>query len=210
MIEYELLSVTMSCSTVQFLPVSCKKVVTIISFSVVLQPAIMLSLILLLILYFTTESHALEIEKEEEVNHRHPKLFFVSSTTSTTTLTTNTVCYVQSSTVIQMLTCKKKKRSVLNEMLGNTQDEIKPAKSSQSFEEAVEKIKVDIKYEDKEDINNIVSGLELTEREGKFLNYWLTTTITATFTTFTGTSSIASILCTPAGYTRAGCPASNS
>ena len=168
----------------------------------------MYSLLLILILYSITNSHALETEQEDEVNHRHPKLFYVSSTTSTTTLSTNTVCYQASSTVIQMLTCKKKKRSVLNDMLGMTQEEIKPAKSSQSFEEAVEKIKVDIKYQDKEDINNIISGLELTEREGRYLNYWLTTTITATFTTYTGTSTIASILCTPAGYTQAGCPGS--
>merc|ERR1712241_390453 len=116
---------------------------------------------LLSLLLFTASTLALETEEEHEVNHRHPKLFYVSSTTSTTTLTTNTVCYVASSTVIQMLTCKKKKRSDLNDMLGITQEEIKPAKSSPSFEEAVEKIKVDIEHQDKEDIKEIISGMEL-------------------------------------------------
>ena len=39
------------------------------------------------------------------------------------------------------------------------------------------------------------------EREGKFLLYWLTTTTTSTLTTYTNTYSLASLVCTPAGYT---------
>ena len=55
---------------------------------------------------------------------------------------------------------------------------------------------------------DISSGLEIqnSEKEGRFLNYWLTTTITTTLTSYTATSSVASLICTPAGYTNDGCP----
>ena len=48
-------------------------------------------------------------------------------------------------------------------------------------------------------------GDEPSGREGRFLLYWLTTTTTSTTTSFTATSSIGSIYCTPAGYTNALC-----
>ena len=136
-----------------------------------------------------------------ERSTRQPKLFYVSSTTSTTTLSTQTVCYVASSTDIQMLTCKKrKKRNILTSMMSeptNAKD-IQPASSLKSLEEAVEKIEnVEI---------DISSGLDIHEREGKFLKYWITTTLTTTVTTYTATSSLASLICTPAGYTNQGCP----
>ena len=92
-------------------------------------------------------------------------------------------------------------------MMGVTSENIKPASSVRTFEEAVEKIKDDIEDNNKEDINDIISGMEISQKEGRFLNYWLTTTITTTFTTYTATSSVASLVCTPAGYTNDGCPA---
>ena len=159
---------------------------------------------LFLVVLFTIARNA--YGTEFEVSSRQPKLFFVSSTTTTITLSTSTVCYVASTTEVQMLTCTKKKRSILSDVIVPTSEEISPAKSTQSFEEAVEKIKVDIAFNDKEDINELISGLDLTEREGRYLNYWLTTTITTTFTSFTATSSVASLICTPAEYTNAGCP----
>ena len=148
------------------------------------------------------------LSDELEPSTRQPKLFFVSSTTSTTTISTKTVCYVASSTAIQMLTCKKKKRSILNAVMGVSSEDIKPASSVKTFEEAVEKIKDDIEDNNKEDITDLISGMELSQKEGRFLNYWLTTTITSTFTTYTDTSSVASLVCTPAGYTNDGCPGS--
>ena len=45
------------------------------------------------------------------------------------------------------------------------------------------------------------------EREAKFFNYWMTTTITTTYTSYTATSSVGSVVCTPLGYTNANCPA---
>ena len=156
-----------------------------------------------LTLFFTLSTFTLA--QQQHLPSRQPKLFFVSSTTSTTTISTQTVCYVASSTAIQMLTCKKKKRSILSSVMGDTSEEIKPASSIKTFEEAVEKIKDDMEDDNKEDISNILSGLEVSQKEGRFLNYWLTTTITTTFTTYTATSSLASLVCTPAGYTNDGC-----
>merc|ERR1711881_71254 len=119
-----------------------------------------------------------------------------------TTISTQTVCYVASSTAIQMLTCKKKKRSILNSVMGETSEEIKPASSIKSLD----RIKDDIEEDNKDDVSQLLSGLEVSQKEGRFLNYWLTTTITTTFTTYTATSSLASLVCTPAGYTNDGCP----
>ena len=50
-----------------------------------------------------------------------------------------------------------------------------------------------------------VEGEEPAGREGRFLLYWLTTTTTSTTTSFTATSSIGSIYCTPVGYTNVLC-----
>ena len=51
----------------------------------------------------------------------------------------------------------------------------------------------------------IEAGEESSGREGRFLLYWLTTTTTSTTTSFTATSSIGSVVCTPAGYTNSVC-----
>ena len=42
-------------------------------------------------------------------------------------------------------------------------------------------------------------------REGRFLLYWATTTSTSTTTTYTGTSTIASLECTPSSFTINSC-----
>merc|ERR1711997_1127913 len=53
------------------------------------------------------------------------------------------------------------------------------------------------------DASNVESGIEnddsLTERQGRFLLYWLTTTSTSTATSFTSTVSVVSVYCTPSG-----------
>ena len=44
-----------------------------------------------------------------------------------------------------------------------------------------------------------------TDRDPKFLLYWMTTTSTSTTTSYTATSTIASLECTPSGYTINAC-----
>ena len=103
-----------------------------------------------------------------------------------------------------MLTCKKRKRSIFYPGKTFTSENIEPATSLKSpDEESEEKNNAEEKNNDDTDL---VSGMEISQKEGRFLNYWLTTTITTTYTTYTGTSSVASLICTPADYTNAGCP----
>merc|ERR1719483_7350 len=133
----------------------------------------------------------------EGVISREPRLFLVSSTTSTTILSTSTVCYVQSVTAQAMLTCKKKKRSLnLN---------ISPIYSLPS--DGSIQPRPSLRDEDLSpsgEVPDIEAGVQ--GREGKFLQYWITTTLTSSTTAFTATSSLASLICTPAGYTLSGCP----
>ena len=46
---------------------------------------------------------------------------------------------------------------------------------------------------------HILSSKE-TERDGKFLLYWRTTTLTSTSTTYTVTHSLKALECTPSGF----------
>merc|ERR1719507_1372572 len=123
-----------------------------------------------------------DVKVAKSPRSRQPKLFFISSTTSTTIFTTSTFCYVTSTTTA-MATCKKRRAIV---SLGDTDSmtDIKPMKSSSS--------------DNKEE--------EGAKREGRWLNYWITTTITTMTTSFTATATIASVICTPYGYTVSVCP----
>ena len=63
-----------------------------------------------------------------------------------------------------------------------------------------------------EEIRPSVSDIESSQedmedtRQGRFVNYWITTTFTSTTTSFTSTGTLGSILCTPIGYTFNNCP----
>ena len=49
---------------------------------------------------------------------------------------------------------------------------------------------------------------EPTERDGRFVNavlYWMTTTLTSTSTSYTATTTLASIHCTPSGFAVSNC-----
>merc|ERR1712071_13751 len=106
---------------------------------------------------------------------RNPKLFFVSSTTSTSLAVT--LCWV--STLNTAVTqCGKRRRS------------IKTSAEESFLEDGISRTT---------HLDSSGAGETESERKAKFLLYWLTTT--TTITTFTGTSTIASINCTPAGYT---------
>merc|ERR1712062_937115 len=50
------------------------------------------------------------------------------------------------------------------------------------------------------------SQKDMDQRQGRFVNYWITTTFTSTTTSYTATSTLASIICTPVGYSFANCP----
>ena len=43
------------------------------------------------------------------------------------------------------------------------------------------------------------------DRQGKFLLYWMTTTLTSTTTSYTATSTLASLECTPTSWSLSQC-----
>merc|ERR1712156_64750 len=105
-------------------------------------------------------------------------------------VSTSTVCFVSATT--GFTTCKKRKRrNILEDALDNQKVDIQPDSPS-----------------DKETDAEIESGAEDSadsRRDGRFLLYWLTTTSTSTTTIFTATGTIATLACTPAGYTVSAC-----
>merc|ERR1712141_996119 len=120
---------------------------------------------------------------------RNGRLFFVSSSSTTSTLSTTTVCWSTN----QALTaaCGKKKRSI--EISGYDRFLASPSPM--------------INLDGEDEGEKLESGVsEATEdREGKFLLYWMTTTSTSTTTSYTATSTIGAIECTPSGFTMSGC-----
>lgn len=122
----------------------------------------------------------------------------MSTLTSTTTLSTSSVCQIILSTALGLQTCVKKKRSIL------FLDDL-PIKASKH---QVENVAPSPSFEDVEhsEIEEILPGIQGDERAAKFLNYWMTRTVTSTFTTFTATSSVGSLYCTPIGNTDIACP----
>ena len=117
-------------------------------------------------------------------------------------MSTYSVCFVQFATGDSLLTCGKKKRSI--PAIDNAASDL--SDSDQVVPNPV--AKVEESFSELSDIADVTSSKEIDdEREGKFLNYWMTKTVTWTYTSFTATSSIASVYCTPASWTDSNCPA---
>merc|ERR1712115_237545 len=138
------------------------------------------------------------LEKVQIQSSREPKLFYVSTSTSTTTLTTSSICHIIFSTALGVQTCVKKKRSInfledlpIEPTKYNLED-VAPSPSSEALGE--------------NEPDDLLSGIEGDGRPARFLNYWMTRVVTSTFTTYTSTSSLGSLYCTPIGYTDIACP----
>merc|ERR1711976_175092 len=136
-----------------------------------------------------------------QASQRQKKQFFVSTTTSSTTLTTQSLCYVKFQAASYMSVCtlsgRRKKRSFLEAGVEPYDGEIgaSPMIRGEPSDEALANEKVAIE-----------SGQEgLLERNKRFLNYWLTITKTTTLTSYTTTSSIGSLICTPYGFAPGPC-----
>merc|ERR1712083_147707 len=120
---------------------------------------------------------AVAASAEDEVA-RKPKLFFVSTSATTTTLQTLSICYVSSSSIT---TCTGRKRRAVNMDGGMSLKEaasveLEPSQGEQAASAPA------------------IDG----SREGRFLLYWITTSI-STSTSFTTTFSVSSALCTAPG-----------
>merc|ERR1712080_2284 len=113
---------------------------------------------------------------------RNPKFFYVSSTTST--ISTFSICYTTQATLTKC--AKKRKRNIL------TQADFDSGFSADSITHSGA---IDSSVDDTPEVSS--------EREAKFLLYWLTTTTTTT--AFTATSKVGTLECTPDGWTLAFC-----
>merc|ERR1712014_36739 len=133
---------------------------------------------------------ALEAEDVKVTQSRQPKLFFVSSSSTTSSFSTSTVCFVSKQTVL--VEVRRKRRNILADAIADEEVNIQP-------DSPLEKEETDTEIESgAEDVEN-------SRRDGRFLLYWLTTTSTSTTTIFTATGTIATLACTPAGYTLSAC-----
>ena len=56
-----------------------------------------------------------------------------------------------------------------------------------------------------DDEDELEGGLVSSERAGRGILYWATSTDISTSTTYTGTSTLASLNCTPSGFTLSEC-----
>merc|ERR1712045_713948 len=107
-------------------------------------------------------------------------------------VSTSTVCFLSTSS--GLVACgKRKKRSMVVDGFSGDAGEIRPQSSFDSESDSDPKVE---------------SGAEdptTSDRDGRFLLYWLTTTSTSTTTIYTGTSTLATLQCTPGGYTLSAC-----
>merc|ERR1711997_26227 len=121
---------------------------------------------------------ALSAESEYGAN-RKPRLFYVSTAVNTFTYTTHSVCVL--STTSALTACgKRKKREMKLDELDGLDEFIEPSEVTSGKEQPV-------------------------VRQPRFLQYWLTTTSTTTITTFSATSTMFSLQCTPSNFPLAVC-----
>merc|ERR1712154_405814 len=146
------------------------------------------SLALLFCLIFLASTIAIETEEAKVVPSRQPKLFWVSSSATTSSVSTSTICFV--STATGFTTCKR--RNILADAITDEDVEIHPQSTLS-------------KDDSDADIESGAEDPATSRRDGRFLLYWLTTTTTSTTTIYTATGTLATLACTPAGYTVSAC-----
>merc|ERR1712080_430417 len=124
---------------------------------------------------------------------RNPKLFFVSSTT--TTISTTTLCFISTTT---SAACKRKRRALL--LSGRTEENSDVTFDGITKTSGVESSRGSEEVEVSEGMKD---ARDEYDREGKFLLYWKTTTSTST--SYTATTTVSSLECTPSGFTISNC-----
>merc|ERR1711874_649 len=128
-------------------------------------------------------------------NPRQKKMFLVSFSSTTTTMSSFIYC-IKSGTTAATACTKRKKRAILEASQDLMISPTEPVREDRLGEVSQE---------------NLNSGLGEAEsdRQGRFAMYWMTTTFTSTTTSYTATTTIASVECTPSGFTLTYCSVLN-
>ena len=140
-----------------------------------------------------------------DVRAKRPALSFVSNVSTTTTISTAATCFVTVNPALTAITtCKRKrKRAIISDgKLSSCINQTRPSPT----------LFLDMDHLPEFEPSQVESGMDESlledsssdERQGKFLQYWLTTTTTFTSTAITSTISVGSVFCTPFGATT--CP----
>lgn len=108
-------------------------------------------------------------------------MFLVSSSTSISTISTTTYCYATNTVTAA---CGKRRKRAINYIEGMQEEDVSPSKVHE-----LEASETD----------------PATARDPRFVMYWMTTTSTSYTTTFTATTSITKLECTPSGFTMSEC-----
>merc|ERR1711950_32884 len=140
-------------------------------------------LALISMLVLLQEVSAQDTAEKAEAGKRDPKLFYVTTQSTTSTITTASFCYTTNAALTAA--CKRKKKRALK----HSQVEME--------EEARKILPSDVQTGREEEAGE--------DRNAKFLVYWLTTTSTSTSTTYSTTSTLASLECTPSGFSLSVC-----
>merc|ERR1711997_739862 len=113
----------------------------------------------------------------------------------------STICLslLMATTGFTTTACGRKKRAIYSDPVtgevGGLEDFIKPQ----------EPVSSDAREEVSDD-ELVESGQAEYEREGKFLLYWKTTTSTSTYTSYTATTTLGALECTPSSFGISQCP----
>merc|ERR1711981_293427 len=122
------------------------------------------------------------------------KLFFISTSSTTTTLSTTTICF-RSTTTAVIVCPTKKRRAIQHDPFDAEEDiNIEPTEPSMAKLDDTTSLENDHQTE-------VESGV----RAGRFAVYWKTTTITSSSTSYTSTSTLASLKCTPYDFVLSAC-----
>merc|ERR1711936_1426367 len=107
------------------------------------------------------------------------------------TISTTTYCYVSNAAKA----CKRKKRAL------SYADTIQPLEHREEISGS--SVSGSLEEEDADLLSGEADSAQY--RDPRFLLYWMTTTSTSTTTSFTATTSIGTLDCTPSGFTISAC-----
>merc|ERR1712001_264281 len=122
---------------------------------------------------------------------RGGRLLLISTVSTTTTVSTTSYCWKSANTAVTAA-CTGRRRRQLSDLGLDELAELQPTRTGGEV--------ADLENDDLESEEELESGQKENNREGKFLLYWRTTSLTSTTTTYTGTSTIASLECTPSSF----------